>query len=172
MKMAAFWDVAPCSLVWVDRRFRGAYCPYQQGGGAISQKAVICKGRKVWISNWALFCNLEFTWSNPDQAIVRTSILRFPKLRQLNAGAVCWNRPRPLHATFKYYSYNHLTIFHSMLTTAVDAVSLKNYRASWLSSLTVLHSIREVPGSSLETETSYPDRIFVAFVSPTRKMPS
>jgi hypothetical protein len=26
MKMAAFWDVALCSLVEVDRRFRGAYC--------------------------------------------------------------------------------------------------------------------------------------------------
>jgi hypothetical protein len=26
MKMTAFWDVAPCCLVDVDRRFRGAYC--------------------------------------------------------------------------------------------------------------------------------------------------
>jgi hypothetical protein len=24
--MRAFWDTAPCSLVWVYRRFRGAYC--------------------------------------------------------------------------------------------------------------------------------------------------
>jgi hypothetical protein len=28
MKMTAFWDTAPCSLVEVHRRFRGAYCPY------------------------------------------------------------------------------------------------------------------------------------------------
>jgi hypothetical protein len=28
MKMAVFWDVAPCSLVDNDRRFRGAYCQY------------------------------------------------------------------------------------------------------------------------------------------------
>jgi hypothetical protein len=26
MKMTAFWDVAPCSLVLIERRFRGAYC--------------------------------------------------------------------------------------------------------------------------------------------------
>jgi hypothetical protein len=25
MKMTAFWDTGPCSLVYVDRRFRGAY---------------------------------------------------------------------------------------------------------------------------------------------------
>jgi hypothetical protein len=24
--MAVFWDVAPCSLVDIDRSFRGAYC--------------------------------------------------------------------------------------------------------------------------------------------------
>jgi hypothetical protein len=26
MKFRVFWDVAPCSHVEVDRRFRGAYC--------------------------------------------------------------------------------------------------------------------------------------------------
>jgi hypothetical protein len=38
MKMTVFWDVAPCSLVEVDRRFRGAYCLHIQGD--ISEKAV------------------------------------------------------------------------------------------------------------------------------------
>jgi hypothetical protein len=27
MKMTVLWDIAPCSLVGVDRRFRRAYCP-------------------------------------------------------------------------------------------------------------------------------------------------
>jgi hypothetical protein len=31
MKVTAFWDVEPCSLFEVDRRFRGAYCFHQQG---------------------------------------------------------------------------------------------------------------------------------------------
>jgi hypothetical protein len=31
MKMTAFWDIAPCSLIEVDRRFRGAYCVHHQG---------------------------------------------------------------------------------------------------------------------------------------------
>jgi hypothetical protein len=30
MKMRAFWDIAPCSLV-IDRRFRGAYCLQHEG---------------------------------------------------------------------------------------------------------------------------------------------
>jgi hypothetical protein len=31
-KMAIFWVVAPCCLVEVYRRFRGAYCLHYQGG--------------------------------------------------------------------------------------------------------------------------------------------
>jgi hypothetical protein len=31
MKIAVFWDVAPCSLVDIDRRFIGAY--WVQGAG-------------------------------------------------------------------------------------------------------------------------------------------
>jgi hypothetical protein len=31
MKMAVFWDVAPCSLVEIDWHFRGAYCLHNQG---------------------------------------------------------------------------------------------------------------------------------------------
>jgi hypothetical protein len=30
MKMTAFLDIAPCTLVEVDRRFRGAYCLHYQ----------------------------------------------------------------------------------------------------------------------------------------------
>jgi hypothetical protein len=56
LKMTAFWDRGPCSVVEVDRRFRDAYCLYHQGDegdnmnkrrptstklhGAIAQKAV------------------------------------------------------------------------------------------------------------------------------------
>jgi hypothetical protein len=29
--MTVFWDVKPCSLVEVYRRFRGAYCLYHEG---------------------------------------------------------------------------------------------------------------------------------------------
>jgi hypothetical protein len=30
MKMTLFWDVAPCSLVETDRRFRGTCCLHHQ----------------------------------------------------------------------------------------------------------------------------------------------
>jgi len=33
MKMTAFWDIAPRSLVEVDRRFRDAQCLHHQGDG-------------------------------------------------------------------------------------------------------------------------------------------
>jgi hypothetical protein len=39
MKMTLFWDVAKCSLVEIDRRFRDAYCLLYQG--ATSQRTVI-----------------------------------------------------------------------------------------------------------------------------------
>jgi hypothetical protein len=43
MKMAVFWDAAPCSLVAIDRRFRGTYSLHHQGYDQIaaSQKIVI-----------------------------------------------------------------------------------------------------------------------------------
>jgi hypothetical protein len=31
VKMTAFWDIEPRSLVEVTRRFRGAYCVHHQG---------------------------------------------------------------------------------------------------------------------------------------------
>jgi hypothetical protein len=31
IKMAVFWDIAPCSLAEVYRRFRGACCRHHQG---------------------------------------------------------------------------------------------------------------------------------------------
>jgi hypothetical protein len=31
MKMTAFWDIAPCSLVNVDRRFRSTYSVHNRG---------------------------------------------------------------------------------------------------------------------------------------------
>jgi hypothetical protein len=31
MKIRAFWDIAPCSLIVVDHHFRGVYCLHHQG---------------------------------------------------------------------------------------------------------------------------------------------
>jgi hypothetical protein len=42
MKMTAFWDIAPCSLVKVDQCFRGSYCLHHQGDKcSLSQKSVV-----------------------------------------------------------------------------------------------------------------------------------
>jgi hypothetical protein len=31
MEIIDFWDIAPCSLVEADQRFRGTYCLHHQG---------------------------------------------------------------------------------------------------------------------------------------------
>jgi hypothetical protein len=39
LKMTVFWVAAPCSLVEIDRRFRGAYCLYHQGDEWLSSSS-------------------------------------------------------------------------------------------------------------------------------------
>jgi hypothetical protein len=74
MKMPAFWAVAPCSLVEVDRRFRGAYCLLQHRpedrqyvplkrrstptrlNGAISQWTVVFTAGTDYIRACSLYC--------------------------------------------------------------------------------------------------------------------
>jgi hypothetical protein len=46
-KMAASWDIAPCSLLEVDRFFRGAYCLNHQGDNGCS-KHLWNIGKLIW----------------------------------------------------------------------------------------------------------------------------
>jgi hypothetical protein len=41
LKMKTLWDIASCSLLGLDRRFRGAYCLHHQRDHASFQKALI-----------------------------------------------------------------------------------------------------------------------------------
>jgi hypothetical protein len=41
IKMAAFWDVAPCNLVDIDRRFGGAYCPHHHDEAPSSSEMLV-----------------------------------------------------------------------------------------------------------------------------------
>jgi hypothetical protein len=47
MKMRAFWDIASCSLVAVDRRFWSAYCFHHQGDDLTLQ---------VHNDDWCKYC--------------------------------------------------------------------------------------------------------------------
>jgi hypothetical protein len=43
MKLTVFWDVAPCSIIKIYRRFRGDYCLHHQGmmeAASASEKSV------------------------------------------------------------------------------------------------------------------------------------
>jgi hypothetical protein len=46
----ALWDIAPCSLVEVDRRFKGAYCLHYQGDDNGPVMAVHTSGTSVYFS--------------------------------------------------------------------------------------------------------------------------
>jgi hypothetical protein len=35
--MSVFWDIAPCGLVEIDRRFVGAYCLHYQGDAVVME---------------------------------------------------------------------------------------------------------------------------------------
>jgi hypothetical protein len=55
--LTVFWDIGPCSLVEVDRRFRGAYLRtafFKANHRAIAQKAVIFILAAVRIYNLTL----------------------------------------------------------------------------------------------------------------------
>jgi hypothetical protein len=39
LKFRVFWDVAPCSEIDVDRRFRGAYCLHYQGDRPLKRRS-------------------------------------------------------------------------------------------------------------------------------------
>jgi hypothetical protein len=56
MKMTAFWDIAPCSLIEGDRRFRGVYC-HHQGDRPSFQKAVIL----IFDFGWKLESSISFS---------------------------------------------------------------------------------------------------------------
>jgi hypothetical protein len=51
MKMTVFWVVAPCSLVEVYRRFRGASCFHHQGDPVVNPFSRIQVVRKSSIIN-------------------------------------------------------------------------------------------------------------------------
>jgi hypothetical protein len=50
MKIRAFWDVSPCSLIGVDRRFRRAYCLHHKGDeiNALMMEAVCTSETSVY----------------------------------------------------------------------------------------------------------------------------
>jgi hypothetical protein len=51
MKNTIFWDIAPCSLVQVDQRFRCSSCPQYQGGRVTSETSA-----KFYQTTW---CNIH-----------------------------------------------------------------------------------------------------------------
>jgi hypothetical protein len=66
MKFRVFWDVAPCSHVEVDRRFRGAYCLQRQGvitwpyipkASKLHPPCFVCLLKRTY--RWYFRCNFE-----------------------------------------------------------------------------------------------------------------
>jgi hypothetical protein len=63
MKFRVFWDVASCSQVQVDQRFRGAYCLHHQ-----AMMEAVCTSEMLVNFNMTTRCNipedskLDFKW--------------------------------------------------------------------------------------------------------------
>jgi hypothetical protein len=55
MKMTIFWDVAPCSLVQIDRRFKGTYCLHHQVAFTFKMQ------------NWTTSSHKQVIWAGPLQ---------------------------------------------------------------------------------------------------------
>jgi hypothetical protein len=57
MKMTLFWDVAPCSLVEIDRHFGGTYCLHHQevGSHALSYDTTVAQ-----LLFHVTLCDLQF----------------------------------------------------------------------------------------------------------------
>jgi hypothetical protein len=82
MKIRAFWNVAPCSLAGIDRRFRGAYRPDDGGSqhlkrrsaptglhGTTSQKALIPNNELIRLSRHPIE---RKHWNKPEGGVLRT----------------------------------------------------------------------------------------------------
>jgi hypothetical protein len=52
--MTVFWDVAPCSLVGTDRRFRAAYCFHLQADIALMMEApdLLTTAQALAVGEW------------------------------------------------------------------------------------------------------------------------
>jgi hypothetical protein len=82
--MTAFWNIAPCSVVEVGRRFRGAYCFHHQGDeynlirkNTLIKEAVLLN---IWTRYWAvnLIACLTFAIGRAvAQAVSRLPVTRF-----------------------------------------------------------------------------------------------
>jgi hypothetical protein len=68
MKTTAFWDIALCSLVRVDRRLRASYCLHRQGDHRTEttrryvQEAVVLKVKEFRVNQSIVFMAATMPW--------------------------------------------------------------------------------------------------------------
>jgi hypothetical protein len=101
LKFRVFWDVAPCSHVEVDRRFRGAYCLHHQGNFTKTLKfmnrfnySLHIQPIKMWImqciihtrKNW-----LHFSFFFYHSVAFLTLHLKLKQFFGFSFTTVCWN---------------------------------------------------------------------------------
>jgi hypothetical protein len=55
LKMTLFWDVAPCSLVDIRRRFTGFYCLHHQGKAYLKLRALSVRLHDTTSQKMAIF---------------------------------------------------------------------------------------------------------------------
>jgi hypothetical protein len=120
--MAVFRDVAPCSLVEVYRRFRGAYCLHHQD----DKQAVTCHLSAQYLqfnSTDIQICNLNFV--REDFGINRINVGRVERaVPNLSHVAVMWC-DLITSCTTKTKDYIALKPGHHPCTSSMCAVLIK-----------------------------------------------
>jgi hypothetical protein len=123
MKMIAFWDTAPCIMVVVDRRFRGAYFLHHQGD---SKGSLTCRKTSYGAHGFT---------SPPTEGVLRTFIA--PKNLLLSPGSnpralvpmtsTLTTRPPRTQSAFRKRSSSHVVIQVCFIISATDSLCKRVY---------------------------------------------
>jgi hypothetical protein len=118
MKFTVLWDVAPCSLIGVGRRFRGAYCLHHRPEDCNLRLVIVRSSLWNWWNQHLSLCSL---WRAKVQctSFVRISVLTKPAKTLLKAYDLWVINPTALGLFGRCPTTSHKGTY-SFLTSALD----------------------------------------------------
>jgi hypothetical protein len=129
MKFKVFWDILTCSQVDVDRRFRGAYCLYHQGG-------------RTWLHGRTSQKTLNFAKLQNDQGRVTPSDMPFVICHENPLFRACCNYVRCMIKTLPVRAKHNYISAASMQTNTLGLGSSRmevRHVLPWAKQLSVIY---------------------------------